>query len=167
MKNKILLLFIILFLFVNIQSVFSFDIWQNPEMAEKHTIFVGGFVASFAYSYTQLGAFKFGLSTPRLFFDLMLPLALPFSFGLSAGILESETLGAGLRAGYHINFNDPNLDIYALYVFNLEFVEDTSAKIEWYPAIGIRRKFGSFFCLNIETGFGGKSLLIGFSIKLN
>jgi hypothetical protein len=166
MKNKVLFLFIVLFLFVNIQSVFSFDIWQNPEMAEKHTIFVGGFAASFAYSYTQPGAFKFGLSNPQLFFDLMLPLALPFSFGLSIDPLKPGVFGVGFRPGYHVNFNDPNLDVYVLYVLRLEFVEDVSAKVEWSPAIGVRRRFG-FFCINMETGFGGKSLLIGFSIKLN
>lgn len=136
-------------------------------MAEKETIFVGGFAASFALSYTQPGAFKFGLSAPEVFFDLMLPLPLPFSLGLSAGLLEPGVLGGGARLGYHANLDDPNLDVYALYEVRLKFVEDVSAEIEWFPAIGARRRFGGFFCLNLETGPMGKSLLIGISVKLN
>jgi len=166
MKNNFLLLFIFLFLFAGASRGFSFDIWQNPEMAEKYSIFVGGFAASFAYSYTQLGAFRFGLSYPQVFMDFMLPLPLPFSLGLYVDPLKKGVFGAGVRPGYHINFNDPNLDIYVLYVFSLEFVENFSAKLEWDPAIGVRRRFG-FFCINLETGSMGKSLLIGFSIKLN
>ena len=129
-------------------------------------MFVGGFVASFAYSYTQLGAFKFGLSYPELFIDLMLPLPLPFSLGFSIDPLRKNIFGIGVRPGYHINFNDPNLDVYVLYVLDVEFNENVSALLEWYPAIGLRRRFG-IFCLNLETGFMGKSLLIGFSVKLN
>jgi len=126
-----------------------------------------GNAASFAYSYTQLGAFKFGFSAPEIFLDFMLPLPLPFSFGLSAGLLEPGVFGGGARLGYHINFNDPNLDVYALYELKLEFVEDVSASLEWFPALGVRRRFGGFFCVNLETGSMGKSLLIGLSIKLN
>jgi hypothetical protein len=166
MKNKFLLLFIFLLLFTGASRAFSFDIWQNPEMAEKYSIFAGGFVASFSYSYTQLGAIKFGLSYPSMFMDLMLPLPLPFSLGFSIDPLKKHVFGVGIRPGYHINFNDPNLDVYVLYVLNLEFVEDVSALLEWSPAIGVRRRFG-IFCINLETGFMGKSLLIGFSIKLN
>ena len=166
MKNKVLLIFIFLFLFAGLSRSFSFDIWQNPEMAEKYSIFVGGFAASFAYSYTQLGAIKFGLSYPQIFMDFMLPLPLPFSLGFSIDPLKPGVFGIGIRPGYHINLNDPNLDIYVLYVLSLEFVEDISALFERYPAIGVRRRFG-IFCINLETGFAGKSLLIGFSIKLN
>jgi hypothetical protein len=164
MNRRTFTILLLLFLLADAQA---FDLWQHPEMAERETIFVGGFAASFAYSYTQLGAFKFGFSTPEIFFDLMLPLPLPFSFGLSAGLMEPGVLGGGARLGYHANFNDPNLDVYALYEIKLKFVEDVSAEIEWFPSIGARRKFGSFFCLNLETGSMGKSLLIGLSIKLN
>jgi len=166
MKNKFILLFIFLILFSGASKVYSFDIWQNPEMAEKYSVFVGGFAASFAYSYTQLGAFRFGLTYPEIFLDFMLPLPLPFSLGFSINPLKPSVFGVGIRPGYHINLNDPNLDIYALYVLDVEFTEDVSALLEWYPAIGLRRRFG-IFCINVETGFMGKSLLIGFSIKLN
>jgi len=164
MKNK---LFIFTFLILLAVNGFSIDIWQHPEMAEKNTIFAGGFAAVFSFSYTSFGDYRFGFSSPKIFLDLMLPLPLPFSLGFSTGLLESGKFGAGARLGYHINFNDPNLDVYALYQVQLEFIENISAELEWFPAIGVRRKFGDFFCLNLETGFAGKSLLIGFSIKLN
>jgi len=165
MKNKVIIVFVFLFLF-SASGVFSFDVWQNPEMAEKYTVFAGSFIVSFTVSYTELGVFDLGLSSPEIFFDLMLPLPLPFSLGFSTVLLKPETFGIGARLGYHVNFNDPNLDVYALYCLKLEFIEDTSAYLEWYPAIGFRRRFG-FFCLNLETNFAAKSLLIGFSIKLN
>jgi hypothetical protein len=149
------------------RAAHSFDLWQHPEMAERETVFVGGFAASFSYSYTQPGAFRFGFSTPEIFFDLMLPLPLPFSLGFSAGLLEPGVFGGGARLGYHANFDDPNLDVYALYEVKLEFVEDVSARLDYFPAIGARRRFGSFFCVNLETGSMGKVLLIGISIKLN
>jgi hypothetical protein len=167
MKNKAPVLFAFLLLLANAPGALPFDLWQNPEMAERDTVFVGGFAASFSYSYTQLGAFKFGFSAPEIFFDLMLPLPLPFSLGVSAGLMEPGVLGGGARLGYHVNVGDPNLDVYALYELKLKFVEDVSAEIEWFPAIGARRKFGSFFCVNLETGSMGKALLIGFSVKLN
>jgi hypothetical protein len=165
MKNKVLIIFILLLLFTGTQT-FSFDIWQNPEMAENYSIFAGCFPASFAFSYTSLGDFRFDLSSPKIFLDVMLPLALPFSLGASIQPLTHGTFGIGARPGYHINFNDPNIDVYFLYSLYLEFIEDTSAYLEWTPAIGIRRRFG-FFCINLETGFMAKSLLIGFSLKLN
>jgi len=166
MKNKALIIFILLFLFASISQAYSFDVWQNPEMAEKYSIFTGAFIASFKFSYTSLGDFKFGLSSPEIFFDFMLPLGLPFSLGVSIKPLTSGVFGIGARPGYHINFNDPNFDVYFLYNLYLEFVEDTSAYLEWSPAIGIRRRFG-IFCINLETGFMAKTLLIGVSIKLN
>jgi hypothetical protein len=135
-------------------------------MAENYSIFAGCFPASLAFSYTSLGDFKFDLSSPKIFLDVMLPLALPFSLGVSIEPLTHGAFGIGARPGYHINFNDPNIDVYFLYSLYLEFIEDTSAYLEWTPAIGIRRRFG-FFCINIETGFMAKSLLIGFSLKLN
>ena len=165
MKNKALAIFILLFLSAN-AALFSFDIWQNPEMAENYSIFAGCFPLNFAFSYTSLGDFKFDFSSPRVFLDFMLPLGLPFSLGVSISPLARGVFGIGARPGYHVNFNDPNLDIYFLYSLYLEFVEDTSAYLEWAPAIGFRRRFG-IFCVNLETGFLAKSLLVGFSIKLN
>lgn len=146
---------------------FSFDLWQHPEMAEGGTFFAGGFAATFAYSYTHLGDFKFGLSSPQVVLDLMLPLPLPFSLGLSTGLLEPGVFGIGARLGYHANLDIPSLDVYALYEFNLEFVRDVSAYVEWFPAVGARWRLWEFFCLNLETGPFGKSLLIGLSMKLN
>ena len=113
-------------------------------MAERQTIFAGAFFASLRFPF---GGESFGLETPgpEAAVDWMLPVPLPFSLGFSAGLLESGKFGGGARLGYHVNFDDPNLDAYALYAMKAEFVQDEYAYVEWYPAIGVRRRFGDFF----------------------
>jgi len=161
-------LFLLLLLLLP-RAAFPFDIWQHPEMAEKDAVFAGAFAASLDFSdfsYDRPDGIKFSLLNPEIFLDFMLPLALPFSLGVSVRPLSDGIFGIRARAGYHVNFGDPNLDAYALYNLYLEFVEDTSAYLEWSPAIGFRRRFG-IFCISAETGFMAKSLLIGLSLKLN
>jgi hypothetical protein len=163
--NRRALLVLLLLLFLP-SAAFSFDIWRHPEMAEKETVFVGGFAASF--SFAELDAFfdSFEFS-PEFFLDFMLPLPLPFSFGLSTDFFKPDSLSVGCRAGYHVNFDDPDLDAYVLYAVKFEFVQDTLAVLRWSPAIGARRRFGSFFCVNLEAGFMPAVFLVGLSIKLN
>jgi hypothetical protein len=163
-KRILLILLISLFLSFNL---FSIDFWQHPEMAEKGTIFTGAFAASFAFSLTKLSDWRFKIYNPEIFFDFMLPVPLPFSFGVSVSSLKSGVFGIGFRPAYHINLNDPNSDLYVMYPINIEFVEDISAKLEYTGRIGFRRRFGSFFCVNLETGFMLKALNFGIAIKLN
>jgi hypothetical protein len=80
----------------------------------------------------------------------------------------------GVRLGYHINLDEPNLDVYALYVFDLGFLRnDTLIEHNDEPVemllydfrAGIRYRFATF-CIFIETGFKMQSINFGISLKL-
>ena len=142
------------------QSVYTLDLWQYPEMADKHSLFAGAFPVKFTMSD------YFDIGHPEFFFDYVLPIGFPFSVGLFVNPLGSGAHSYGIRIGYHINFNDDKLDLYLAYTTCLIF-EGENIWLEYGGRIGIRRMFGSYFCINIETGFKLQFVYIGVAIKLN
>ena len=166
-RRFITFVFFLLLVFVFTSNISAIDFWRYPEMAEKYSIFAGGFAASFNYSLTKLRNFSFGINHPEFYIDFLLPVGLPFSFGSSIRALKPGHFGIDARPGYHINFNVPNLDLYVLYNIGLDFVEGEYALLKWGPRVGVRYLFFNFLCANIETGFQGKSIRFGISVKLN
>ena len=167
MNKRFIILLLFPLLLLSVPDSFALDFWQHPEMAEKYSIFAGGFAASFTYSLTQLGNFDFSLTTPEFYIDFMLPLGLPFSIGTSLMVLKEGYFGISARPGYHVNFNNPNLDLYVLYTLDLLFKEEEYALLEYSARLGFRYRLFSMVCVNIETGFAAKSVHFGLSIKLN
>jgi len=168
--NKFTKLFFVLLIFFNTLKLSGLDFWQYPEMAEKHAIFVGCFPFQFSFYGDQY----FDILHPIFFIDYLLPVGLPFSLGASINPFDPALFSFGLRAGYHINFNDEKLDVYFLYTVDIKIEESIKDKypgkytsIEFGGRIGFRRLFGDFICLNIETGFLFQYVFIGITIKCN
>ena len=123
-------------------------------------------------------SFGEGFRTPpaELQLDYLLPLGLPFSAGVYCKVPDPNLKSFGIRAAYHIDLESENLDLYCFYVFDLGFLRndllleygDQAQEIRRYDfRIGVRRKFGRFLCLSIESGFKLQSVHFGLSLKLN
>jgi len=165
-KTKMIAALCALYLAVNAMNVSAIDMWRHPEMAEKNTFFAGLFAASLRISFTALSDFGFGIDYPEVYLDYMLPVGLPFSFGLSANAFKPDVFGLGIRPAYHINLNDENSDLYVMYAVTLDFI-DYYGLVEYGLRVGYRRRFGSFFCVSIETGHKLQSINFGVAVKLN
>jgi hypothetical protein len=165
-KTKIKVMLFIFILAVTVMNMSAIDIWRHPEMAEKGSFFAGLFAASFEFSFADWSDHAFKLFFPEAFLDCMLPVGLPFSFGVSVKALEPNIFGLGIRPAYHINLNDENSDLYVMYVVTFDFMSGYGI-IEYGGRAGFRRRFGSFFCLSVETGFKLQSINFGIAIKLN
>ena len=163
--NKRTLLVLVFFVTL-LKGTFAMDIWRYPELADKGSIFTGGLAAEFRYSFANPRDFEFTLDYPEVYLDYVLPVGLPFSLGASVKPLRPGLLGLGIRAGYHINFNVPALDAYALYAVTVDLTEETGL-LEYGAHIGFRWRLLSIICINIETGYMFRSIKFGVAIKLH
>lgn len=148
---------------------FALDLWRYPEMAAKHALFIGGFAADL--SFTK----GFSVPPPEWYVDYLLPFGLPFSLGAYLVTPDPNLTGFGLRAAYHVDLDNDATDLYVLYVFDFGFLRndilrrygDRAQEIHFYDfRAGVRRRFGRFICLGIETGFKLQSLRFGLAVKL-
>ena len=159
-------LFFVIILFSLIAvNVSALDFWQHPEMAEKNSLFAGGFAAQFIVKNV-----KFDFYHPEFYLDYMLPVGLPFSAGAFVNSLGPFIFSAGLRPAYHINFDNENLDVYVLYIANLIFTKEPGPEkilLEFGGRIGFRWRFGPYFCACVETGFKLQTVYFGIAIKLH
>jgi hypothetical protein len=140
----------------------ALDFWRHPEMADKGSLFVGGFGVSFSLEYDSY----FELRKPELYADYLLGVGIPFSVGVSVRAFEDGYFAFGLRPAYHINLGLENFDLYFLYSLDLVF-SGGYIYMEYGGRAGLRWRLGRFPCLHIETGHKFDSANIGVSIKLN
>jgi len=155
------LLFITAFLITaRPQRAPALDFWQYPEMAEQHALFVSCFAAEI--NFTDY----FDLKYPEITLDYLLPFGFPLSLGVSFSFLDSMLYRSGVRLGYHINFDNENLDAYFLYYCALVFPVDY-VWLEYGGRIGFRYRFGPLFCFTVETGFKMQNIFFGVAIKCN
>jgi hypothetical protein len=145
-----------------IGSLQALDFWQYPEMADRESFFAGAFAVTFSPSYDNYFEFR----KPEIYADYLLGIGIPVSIGISARAFESGYFAIGFRPGYHINLGLEKYDLYLLYTFDLLF-QGEYTYLEYGGRAGIRRLFGRFFCLHIETGHKFETVNIGVSIKLN
>jgi hypothetical protein len=147
----------------------ALDFWQFPECAERYALFLDVKAARLS--------FKEGFETyyPEVCADL-LPFPLPFSLGVYAKMPDPNLKSFGIRAGYHVNLGDESTDLYVLYAFDFGFVRndllvkygDEKQTPRYYDfRIGVRRVFGTFFCLVLETDFKSRGITVGVSLKVN
>jgi len=160
------LVFVVFFLAVLSLSVHAFDIWQYPVSADKNSIFAGVFAAYFAYELSDPPSSEFSFDWPEFYIDYILPVGLPFSLGASVDSLHVDQYEIGVRPGYHVNFDAPNLDVYIMYSTNFN-VSKNRLVLEHGVRLGLRYIFFDFLCLNVESGYNFQSLIFGLSIKLN
>jgi hypothetical protein len=148
----------------------ALDLWRYPEAADKHALFFDVKFASLSFSE------GFILSYPEFSLDYLLPFRFPLSLGVYFKTPDPNLKSFGARAAYHIDIRDPNTDLYFLYVFDLGFLRndlleeygDEKQQLRLYDfRVGVRRLFGKFFCLTLETDYHFSGINIGVSIKLN
>ena len=160
---------VLLLLFVAGRSS-ALDFWQHPEAADKNALFLD--VRFSAVSFSD----GFDLFYPEFVLDWLPPVFLPVSLGIYIKTPTPNLKSFGLRAGYHINLGDGKTDLYALYVFELGFLRqdilerhnDTAPPVRYYDfRVGVRRRFGTYFCLSLESDFKFQGIIIGVSIKLH
>jgi len=156
-KTSLLLFFMAFLATVRPHNAPALDFWQYPEMAEKHSLFLSCFFVEFNFD-------DYFLFYPELVLDYLLPVGLPFSIGVSVESFDPDLYSAGLRLGYHINFDDENLDVYLLYGCKLIFPMDY-VKLEYGGRFGFRHRFGSYFCITFETGFLLENFFLGIAVK--
>jgi len=160
-KKFIFLLFLAaLFSTARPSRVASLDFWQYPEMAERNALFVSCFVVQFNFSN------YFSVRYPDIVADWLLPVGLPFFLGVSVRLFDPDLSGYGFRIGYHINLDDENTDVYFFYNSSV-ILSDEYVLLKLIGSVGFRRRFGSVFCITVETGFLLKDIFFGVSVKLN
>lgn len=147
------------------------NVWRHSEAAGKNSLF-----ADVGIMPLMLDSPEFGIVPLSLRVDYLPPLPLPFSFGAFVQAPFPNLKSFGIRAGYHVDLFDPLTDLYLAYSFDFGFtrndllVEFNDAPVEphYYDfRVGVRRFFGSWFGLSVETGFKFESVVISLSIKLN
>ena len=147
-------------------SLPAFDIWQYPLAADKGSIFAGVFAAAFAFDFNDPSESGFSFDYPEIYLDYILPVGLPFSIGASIDSFQTDQYGLGLRPGYHINFDVPNLDIYIMYSLNFDIYRNKMV-LDHGIRLGLRYIFYDLICLNLETGYRFQSINFGLAVKLN
>jgi hypothetical protein len=159
-KYALLLFFTLFLLAAAPPDSGAIDFWQYPEMAESNSLFISCFLAQFTV------ADYFAFRSPEVTIDYLLPFGIPLFLGLSIQVFDPEFSRYDLRLGYHVNFDDENLDVYFFYKTSVIF----SDKYVWLKLggrIGFRRRFGPVFCVTVETGFMLQDVSFGVSVKLN
>ena len=148
----------------------ALDLWQYPEAAEKNALFLDIHAATL--SWTD----GFSVWPPELAFDYLLPFGLPLSLGAYMVIPNPNLRHFGARAAYHFDIHKKTIDLYFLYVFDFGWLRndllseygDEPVEIVYYDfRAGVRRLFGRYIALSIETGHKLQSIGFGVSIKIN
>jgi hypothetical protein len=107
--------------------------------------------------------------------EYMLPVPLPFSFGLFLKTPYPNFKSFGARIGYHFDLADPSTDFYIVYSYDFGFLRkdvleeynDTSVPIHWYDfRFGARHYFKARYGVALETGFKFQDLIFLVSIKV-
>jgi hypothetical protein len=164
--NKLLVPVLFLSLLAPLHAL---DVWLFPEAAGKNTLFLDT-----RFALVSTGGIL--ISYPEYSFDFLLPLPLPFSFGAFVSTPDPNLKSFGLRAGYHISLTDDKTDLYILYRFDLGFVRkntlerynDSAPPPCYYDfRVGIRRVFGSFLCISLESAYKFRGIHAGISIRVH
>jgi hypothetical protein len=162
--------FPLLFLLVPVPFVSAADVWRHPEAAGRNALFLDVRFSTLSFS----GGFT--AFYPEFALDYLPPFFLPFSFGVYVKTPDPNLKSFGFRAGYHINLGDDKTDFYVLYVFECGFLRkeilerygDADPPARYYDfRAGIRRRFGTYVCLSLESDFKFQGIIIGISIKLH
>jgi hypothetical protein len=161
----------LVFATVNLSALDMMNLFRHSEIANKNAVFIDVGPAPFLFD-----DFNFNFLPLNIRLDYMLPLPLPFSLGGFINTPYPNLKSFGGRFAYHFDLLDRFTDLYFLYSFDLGFLRndileehnDTPVEIRYYDfRVGIRRFFGRWFGITVETGFKFESIIFLLSIKLN
>ena len=169
MKNIHVLIFAALCA-IGTQRVQAFELELFPEAADKNAVFINIKAVSLSFSD------GFVLTGQEFALDYVLPVFAPLSLGAYFRIPQPNLKSFGARLAYHINIGAEKTDLYGLYVFDFGFLRndllieygDEKQEIHYYDfRLGVRQRFGRFFCLMIETDYKLQGFNIGIAVKIN
>lgn len=164
--------FLLLLLTLLASPLPALDLWLYPEAAGEYAFYSGVFAPAVSFE----DGFSFAVQRPELFFDFVLPGKLPFSLGAFIQMPEPNLKHFGPRAAYHINIGDEKTDLFFLYVFDCGFIRndllleynDTPAERRYYDfRAGVRRLFGKYIALSVESGYKLFDIRFGLAVKIN
>ena len=162
---------LVLFPLPELPALDVINLWRHPEAADKNAVFVDIGIAPIVFDNLEFKVLPLDI---RL--DYLPPLPLPFFIGAFIKTPNPNLNSFGLRIGYHFDLYDPQTDLYFVYSFDFGFVRndilieynDAPVPINYYDfRFGIRRFFGSWFGIALETGFKFESIVVMLSIKIN
>lgn len=154
-----------------LRSLELVNLWRHPEIADKNSVFVDIGAAPLMFENLE-----FNVLPVEIRVDYLPPLPLPFFFGAFFKTPYPNLRSFGLRAGFHFDLYDPLTDLYFVYSFDFGFLRndileeynDAPADVNYYDfRLGIRRFFGSWFGVAVETGFKFESVVLMLSLKIN
>jgi hypothetical protein len=173
MKKYFRILFLSLLLFSS-SAAFSLEImnfWRHSEAAGKNSVFADIGLAPLTFE---------DLDFPILPMDIrveyMPPVPLPFSVGVFFITPNPNFKSFGARLGYHFDLLDHLTDFYFVYSLDFGFLRndileeynDAPVEARWYDfRLGVRRFFGPWIGIAVETGFKFESIIFLLSIKIN
>ena len=151
-------------------SAHSFDPLRNPEIAGKGSLFID--IGPSPLPFADPGSF---VGLPLEFrADWLLPFGPPLSVGAFLVTPFPNLKHFGTRLAWHVDLDAPKLDLYLLYVFDfgflrnetLEAYNDTPVPLRMFDfRIGVRRVFGDFLGLGVETAYHLRGLHFLLSMK--
>jgi len=169
---KTTLIFLSLFFSAAALQAFELmNVWRHSEIAGKNSIFCDIGLAPILFDNLDFPSFPADIRI-----EYLPPLPLPFSVGAFFKTPQPNLKSFGLRAAYHFDLLDEVTDLYFVYSFDLGFLrndllieyDDTEVEKHLYDfRVGIRRFFGQWLGLVIETGFKLESVILLLSIKIN
>jgi len=165
MSKRLPLIFLLSFFILQLRPASAIDFWQYPEAADKGSIFANAFAASLAFASPGIDGLEFSFLIPEFSLDYILPIGLPFSFGISVRA-EDDFFALGLRPAYHINLDIDWLNFYVMYPLSF-ILSDDAWTAQYSLGIGARARLKDFFFLSAEIRPSLKGLLFGASFKLN
>ncbi|MDR2941710.1 MAG: hypothetical protein LBV17_03865 [Treponema sp.] len=166
-----ILSFFLSFASARLHALEVMNIWRHSEIAGKNSLFCDIGLAPLVFD---------GLDFPILPVDIRLeympPLPLPFSIGIFLKTPNPNLNSFGIRGAYHFDLLDDVTDLFIVYSFDFGFLRndllleynDTPVDKHFYDfRIGVRRFFGQWLGLVVETGFKFESIIFLLSIKIN
>jgi len=166
--------FFILFLFTvssRLPALDFMNIWRHSVIADKNSVFCDTGLAPFVF-----GESDFPILPLDIRIEYLPPFPLPISLGAFFKTPHPNLKSYGLRSAYHFDLLDDLTDFYIVYSFDfgylrnellLEYNDTPVNKYLFDFRVGLRRFFGQWFGLVIETGFHFESVIILLSIKIN
>jgi len=170
-KKTLILTSFFFFLAACLSALETMNIWRHSEIAGKNSIFCDVGLAPLTFDDLD-----FPILPADIRIEYLPPFPLPFSLGVFFKTPHPNFKSFGLRGAYHFDLLDDVTDLYFVYSFDFGYMRndllleynDTPVEKHLYDfRVGVRRFFGQWLGLVVETGFKFESVIFLLSIKIN